>query len=126
MKVYKFIDGFFNILLTLIYLLFIFTVSCMFEFMPWYDGDGVYMLNLAVVWLPLCVLTILQIVSSLVARRFNKLLASLSSLNAVYIPIIFLLGFADVSLAGIKIIGVIAVITMLTYSVLAFRRLKKL
>ena len=126
MKVYKFIDGFFNILLALIYLLFIFTVSCMFEFMPWYDGDGVYMLNWAVVWLPLCVLTILQIVSSLVARRFNKLLASLSSLNAVYIPIIFLLGFADVSLTGIKIIGVIAVITMLTYSVLAFRRLKNL
>ena len=126
MKVYKFIDGFFNILLALIYLFFIFTVSCMFEFMPCYDGDGGYMIYMAVVWLPLCGITILQIAASLIAKRFNKLLASLSSLNAVYIPMIFLLGFADLSVTGIKVIGVIAVITMLIYTVLAFRRIKNL
>ncbi len=98
----------------------------MFEFMPWYDGDGAYMFYLAVVWLPLCVVTITHIAASLIAKRFNKLLASLSSLNAVYIPIIFLLGFAEISLTGIRVIGVIAVITMLIYTVLAFRRIKNL
>lgn len=126
MKLYKIIDGFLNVLLTLIYVAFAITVSCMFDFLPWYDGDGLYMLYMAFVWLPLCFLTIIQIASSLIVKRFNKLLASLSSLNAIYIPIVFLLGFADISLTFVKVIGIVAIITMSLYSVLAFRRLKKL
>ena len=126
MKVYKFFDGLLNALLTILYLAFAFTVSCMFEVFPWYDADGVYMLYMLAVWLPLCFLTLIQIILSLIAKRFDKPLVTLASLNAVYVPMIFLLGFADVSLTVFKLIGVIAVITMLIYSVLSFRRLKKL
>ncbi len=126
MKVYKFLDALINILLSILYLVFAFIVSCMFEVFPWYDGDGVYMLYMVVVWLPLCVLTLIQILSSLIGKRFNKPLVMLASLNAVYIPMIFLLGFVDISLTALRIIGIIAVITMLAYSVLSIRRLKKL
>lgn len=126
MKVYKFFDILINILLAAFYLAFAFIVSCMFEAFPWYDGDGVYMLYMVVIWLPLCVLTLLQIFLSFIAKRFNKPLVMLASLNAVYIPMIFLLGFADMSLTALRIIGIIAVITMLVYSVLSFRRVKNL
>ena len=126
MKVYKFFDGLVNILLAMLYLVFAFIVSCMFEFFPWHDGDGVYMLYMLAVWLPICFLTIIQITVSVIARKFNKPMVTLASLNAIYIPLIFILGFADISFTALKIIGIIAVITMITYSVLAFRRLKKL
>ena len=126
MKVYKFIDGFINLLLTLLYLAFAFIVSCMFEVFPWHDANGAYMLYMLVVWLPVCVLTIIQILISLIARKFNKPLVTLAALNAVYIPLIFVLGFAEVTLNVFKIIGVVAVITMVLYSVLSFRRFKKL
>lgn len=126
MKVYKFFDGFLNVLIALLYIIFAFIVSCMFECFPWHDGDGVYMLYMLAVWLPLCVLTLIQIITSLIFKRFNKPLVTLASLNAVYIPMIFLLGFSDISFTALKIIGIIAVITMLIYSVLSFRRLKKL
>ncbi|MBQ4602210.1 MAG: hypothetical protein IJB24_05040 [Clostridia bacterium] len=126
MKAYKIFEGIVNVLLTVLYLAFAFIVSCMFEVFPWHDGDGVYMLYMLVVWLPLCFLTIIQIFSSLIAKRFNKPLVTLASLNAVYIPLIFILGFADISFTALKVIGIVAVITMFVYSVLSFRRLKKL
>ena len=126
MKAYKFFDGVLNVLIAVLYLVFAFIVSCMFEIFAWYDGDGVYMLYMLAVWLPLCFLTLIQIILSLIVKRFNKPLVTLASLNAVYIPMIFLLGFANISLTALRIIGIIAVITMLIYSVLSFRRLKKL
>lgn len=126
MKVYKFFECLISILLTVLYFAFAFIVSCMFEIFPWFDGDGVYMLYMLVVWLPLCIMTLIQIILSFAVKRFNKPLVMLASLNAVYIPMIFLLGFADISLTALKIIGIIAVITMSVYSVLSFRRLKKL
>ena len=94
MKVYKFFDCLINILITALYLMFVFIVSCMFEVFPWFDGDGVYMLYMLVVWMPLCVLTLVQILLSLIIKRFDKPLVMLASLNAVYIPMIFLLGFS--------------------------------
>ncbi len=126
MKVYKFFECLISILLTVLYFAFAFIVSCMFEIFPWFDGDGVYMLYMLVVWLPLCIMTLIQIILSFAVKRFNKPLVMLASLNAVYIPMIFLLGFSDISLTALKIIGIIAVITMSVYSVLSFRRLKKL
>ena len=126
MKVYKFFDGVINGLLAVIYVVFIIIISRMFKIFPWYDGNADYMLSMVVLWLPLCFLTIIQIAMSLIVKRFNKPLVALVSLNAVYIPMIFLLGFINISFTALKLICILAIITMITYTVLAFRRLKKI
>ena len=127
MKAYKIISAFIDLLLAILYLAFAFTVSCMFEPFPWYDADGSYMLFMVVIWLPLCGVSIVRIIASLIAKRFNKLFASLVCLNAIYIPLIFALGFLSISFVMLKVIGIIAVITMILYivlSVLAVRKYK--
>lgn len=83
------------------------------------------MLSLMLVWLPLCVVTLLQIVASVLAKRFDKAVSILLCLNAIYIPLIFVLGFADVPLAVFKTIGVIAVITMIAYVTVFIMKNKK-
>ncbi len=124
MKAYKFFSTLITVLLTVLYLVFVFSVSCMFSFLPWYDTDGFYMLNFALIWLPLCVLTLLQIIISVISKRFNKPTAMLLCLNALYIPIVFLLGFTDVSVSVFKTIGIIGIITMITYVVVFIKKFK--
>ncbi|MBQ4560992.1 MAG: hypothetical protein IJA55_01520 [Clostridia bacterium] len=126
MKIYKFFNGVITGLLAIIYLMFIIVVSAMFKIFPWHDPDGGYMLRLLVLWLPMCFVTIIQIVLSLIAKRFNKPLVTLVSLNAIYIPMIFLLGFVNISLIALKLICILATVTMIIYTVLAFGRLKKI
>ena len=125
MKAYRVISWILCIILTLIYIFFAYTVSSMFDIFPWYDGEGFYMLSLMLVWLPLCVVTLLQIVASVLAKRFDKAVSILLCLNAIYIPLIFVLGFADVPLAVFKTIGVIAVITMIAYVTVFIMKNKK-
>lgn len=124
MKVYKLFSTLITVLLALLYLVFIYSVSCMFSFFGWYDAEGYYMLTFVGIWLPLCVLTLLQIIVSVIAKRFDKPTAMLLCLNALYIPVIFLLGFADVSLTVFKTIGVIGIITMITYVVVFIKKFK--
>ena len=119
MKAYKIISTVLNVILAVLYLLFIFTVSCMFEVFPWHDADGTYMLYMVLLWLPLCVVSLVRVAVSLVFKQFDKGLASLVCLNAIYIPLIFLLGFVNISFAALKVIGVISVITMILYIVLS-------
>ncbi len=125
MKVYKVVLTVINILLAVLYFAFMLVVSCMFELFPWYDSDGAYMLYMLVIWLPLCVVSLVQIVASVIAKRFNKGFASLICLNAVYIPLIFALGFVNISFETLKTICIIAVMTMILYVALSFCGLRK-
>ena len=84
------------------------------------------MLTMLFVWLPLSLITIIQIVISAVAKHFDKLNTILLCLNALYIPLIFVLGFTDASLNVFRTIGVVGIITMVAYVVNFIRRIKKI
>ena len=126
MKVYKFFDILFDILLAVLYLIFAFIASRLFKIFPWYDADGGYMISFLFIWLPICVVTIIQIAISFFAKHYDKLVVSLAALNAVYIPLIFLFGYIGISLTALRVTCIIAILTMITYIVLDIRRIKKL
>ena len=125
MKASKVIGVIANVLLMVLYILFALTVSCMFEGMPGYSEDQSYLLYMLALWIPLCLVTVLRIIMMLVCRIWDKATVCLASLNAVYIPLVFGLGFIfDLTETTYKVIGICAVVTMILYFVLNFKNYK--
>jgi len=116
-KFYKVADKIVHGILFIFYLIFIFLVSSMFKFMPWYDEGGIYLLRLLLLWLPLSFMTIISVVIKFLTKDFNKAFVCIEALNAVYIPLIFLLGYVNIPLWVTQLIGLAGVITMIIYIV---------
>ena len=114
----KIIAAVMNFLTALIYILFIFAVSSMFSFVPWYDESGTYLVYLVLIWIPLCVITLINVLLRLISRDYRRSLVSLACLNAIYIPLIFGLGYLSIKLWVVQLIGVTGSLTMLLYFVL--------
>lgn len=125
MKALKFISCLMKWLIILLYLCLIYAASRMFSIFPWYDENGNYLLLLLLVWIPLCVFTLIHIVLLKITKKYYKPLAALEALNALYIPIIFLLGIVGITINGLRIIGVSAFITIIIYIVLSIVRARK-
>lgn len=112
-------------IMIILYLYLGYCFTSMFSFMPWYDINELYLINLIGIWLPISFATIINILVKLIMRCYDKAIFSLACLNAIYIPILFGLGFISVPFWLTKTIGAIAIITIITYTVLCVRYLIK-
>ncbi len=125
MKIAKAISYVSDILLAVLYLLFVLTVCCMFDVLPIYSADQTYLIYMAVLWLPLCVVTLVRVIMLVITHSWNKGIVTLACLNAVYIPAIFLCGYIfDMTETSLRVIGIFAVITMILYFLLSFRKFR--
>ena len=125
MKIAKAVSCVSNILLAVLYLMFVLTVFSMFEMLPLYSADQTYLIYMAVLWLPLSVVTIVRVVMLVVTHSWNKSMVTLVCLNSVYIPAIFLCGYVfEMTETVLKAVGVFAIITMILYFLLCFKKFR--
>lgn len=103
--------------LLILYIWFIYIVSTMFSFVPWYDENAMYLIDMIYLWLPLSCVTILMLITRFITKTFDYFYVCISALNAVYIPILFVLGFVDHPFLLTAFIAVAACVTMVLYSV---------
>ena len=124
-KVLKISDIVLHILLALLYIFFIYVITTMFTFLPWYDANELYLIKMLALWLPLSLITILVLLIKFLKKEFKRLTVCLTALNAVYIPLIFCLGFLNIQLWLTQLICVFAVITMILYFAIIIKNMIK-
>lgn len=107
-----------NILLAIMYIAFAYCITSMFEPFPWYSEESAYLVSMAFVWIPLCIVTLFCIILRFCFKHYRKSLICIACLNAIYIPGIFGLGFLNITLDGIRMIGICALFTMSLYFLL--------
>lgn len=125
MKALKITSGVVNILILILYFLLIYAVTAMFGIFPWYDADHGYLILMLMVWIPLCVLTLIHITLALLTKRFYKPIIALEAVNALYIPLLFVLGADGSSLTTVRTLGIFSLITIIMYIVLSIYRARK-
>lgn len=116
-----------NILLGIMYLFFIYLAATMLSFVPWYDENGMYLISMLALWLPLSIATIIKVVIDFVGKSYDKVLICLAALNAIYIPIIFVLGFIEnIPAWPMPLTAMIGVATMITYLIKIINKYRKI
>ena len=118
MKALRIFSVILNVMLGALYLVFGFAITMMYPVFPWFSEDQSYMLYMFGLWLPICIVTILYVLTVILRKRFDKLTVGIACLNAIYIPLVFALGFVDVKLLTIRIIGGCALTTMVVFYIL--------
>lgn len=115
-KFLKISDIVLNILLGIMYLFFIYLSTAMLSFLPWYDENGMYLISMLGLWLPLSLITIIKVILDFVGKRPDKALICFAALNAIYIPVIFILGFIEkLPDWPIPLTAMIGTVTMIIY-----------
>ena len=108
-----------NTLMGLLYLGQAFSVLQTFEFFPWYNEEGSFLMSMALLWVPLCLVTLVNIILRFCFKEYRKSLICIACLNSLYIPCIFALGYVNITIEWIKIIGCVSILTMILYFVLS-------
>ena len=119
----KVVRVFLSVLLSILYIILAFFILSMLPFIPWHDAEGNYMLLFFVLWLPVCVISLILVVLSFISKRIYR--ARLISLcfNAVFIPLVFALGFAGLNWLN-YVLGVMVLISMAVYIVMFIKSIK--
>ena len=110
-------------LLLLMYLPLTFLILSTFPNMPMYDPDGNYLWLFFVLWLPICVVTILCFIFSLVNKKIYRARTMITSYIALYIPLVYLAGYLS-SQWLLYISGALAAVLIVCYIVIYIRALR--
>jgi len=102
-----------NVLLVAVYLVLGYYILAMYPFIPWHDESGDYLLIYLALWIPVCALTLILVASIFISRRIYRARVILLCINAVFIPLVYLLG--GVSPVIHYILGGLVLVTIAAY-----------
>ena len=112
-----------NFVLIALYAVLIFFVLSMFPFIPWHDAEGNYMLLFYIFWIPVCIISLIIVVLNLVNKRIHRLQTIALCFNAIFIPLVFVFGFAGVTWIN-YILGALLIASVVVYSAIFFKCIK--
>ena len=110
---------FFNALLLLEYIPLLYAVLAEFKFIPWYASDASFILYY-LLWIPLCVTTLITVVSCLFTARFIRSRIMMLCYNAMAMPLLFAADFVGSDILN-YLIAAVSVICICVYSFITVR-----
>ena len=101
-----------NVILLVEYLFLLYTVVSSFSFVPWYDAGGGELLNYLVLWIPLCVTTIIILSAMFVTKNVYRPRVMLLCFNALVVPLSYLIETSGIGwlLTALRVLCLICVI----------------
>ena len=112
-----------NIFLLIQYIALVYLCLARFDFIPWYASDASFILYY-VMWLPLCITTLITIVVSFFTKKFNRTAVMLLCFNAMLLPLFFAADFVGYTALD-YILATIGLITVVSYSIICIKSLLK-
>ena len=110
----------FNVILLLLYGIFIYASLGLFEGIPWYSDDVLFYNY--ILWIPICAVTVIVIVLAFLTGMSGRSKLIILCLNALYIPCEAVLNAVK---STMSLIAIISFVTIITYVIIFVNEIVK-
>ena len=107
-----------NLLLTALYVVFVYASLGLFAGVPWYN-DNLMLFNYAL-WIPVCIVTVAVVITSFATKLCGRFKLAVLCLNALYIPFEVILNTAK---STMTLIAIVSFVTIFIYVIIFIKEL---